>query len=76
MVEHAHKLVIDKKGKVKIRKPITIFVFTDIVVFVKPTKTSLDPDTITEQTELLIFSGKVTKQRAMSIIRTNERKPN
>ena len=58
-----HKLVIDKKGKVKIRKPVTIHVFTDIIIITKILKVVAEPDSLTERTDLLQFSFKNYKPK-------------
>jgi len=57
------KLVIDKKGKVKIRKPLILYVFTDILVIVKLLKTMVDHDSISDDTDLLMFPSKNYKSR-------------
>ena len=57
------KLVVDKKGKVKIRKPLTIYVFTDILIIAKILKGFTDTDNLTSDTDLLVFAPKNYKYR-------------
>jgi len=55
--------VVDKKGKVKIRKPLTIYVFTDILIIAKVIKPFTDIDNLTTDTDLLVFTPKNYKYR-------------
>jgi len=62
-MEHVSKLVIDKKGKIKLKKPLSIYVLTDIMIVTKRLKTLPDGDYITEKTDLFLFSPKNYKPR-------------